>query len=453
MTHIPSPFKLPIVGNLLSFIPNPPDYLLQQAIQHGAVTHIKLLTVDAVVIADPELVQDVLVRQKADFVKSARSRRVLSGLLGNSLLISVGEYHTHQRKMIQPAFHSKRIHAYGEQMVNSTETMLDTWADGDVRDIHIDMMQLTMEIVSLTLFGNAVAEDALAVGRSIGILQENGSDVLTRFIQLPYWMRKNYYDRVMEAGETLERVVMNFIHSRREQGTPDTGDLLSMLLLSEDDNGERMTDQEVRDEAVTLFSAGHETTSNALTWTWYLLSQHPDVVAKLQHEVDTVLAGRRPTIEDLRNLPYAHQVIKEAMRLYPPAWMLMVRQTVRETQLGGYTIPKNWSVMVSPYVLHRHPDYWENPAQFNPDRFEADKQAQMHRYQYFPFGGGEHVCIGNSFAMMEAVLVLATIVSRYELEQVGDADVKGKAQITLAPRDGLTMRVKQRQTIPEFAPI
>lgn len=451
MAIIPQPRGLPVVGNLLAFVPNPPEYLLQQSIQHGKIVQFNFGGIKAIVVADPELVQDVLVRRKDDFTKSERSRKNLSGLLGNSLLISVGDYHAKQRKMIQPAFHTTRIQAYGEQMVDTTERLITQWGDGVIRDVHTDMMQLTMEIVAITLFGNAVEEDAIKVGESVAYLQESGSDVIKRFVQLPYWMRKDFYDREAEARDTLESLIMRFISERREQGTIDTGDLLSMLLLSEDAEGHRMSDQEIRDEATTLFSAGHETTSNALTWAWYLLAQHPEVEAKLQHELATVLAGRRPTIADLRNLPYTHQVLKESMRLYPPAWTLMMRETVRDTQLGGYEIPQGWIVFVPPYVLHRHPDYWDQPDIFNPDRFAPEHADKIHRYQYFPFGGGEHVCIGNSFAMMEAALILATIASRYSMSLAPNQEVTPKAKITLMPENGIKMRVQKRVTIPETA--
>lgn len=444
---VPRPSGLPIIGHLHGLVfRDQPEYLLQKAIQHGPVVHLDFGKIKTVVISDPELVQDVLVRRKNDFVKAERARNILENLLGNSLLLSVGDYHAKQRKMIQPAFHANRIHAYGEQMVHSTERLLSMWEAGSERDIHIDMTQLTMEIVAVTLFGSTVKEDAIKVGEAIATLQRNGTDILRRFVHLPHWMRRDFYNREAEANQALERLVKRFIDERRAQGMIDTGDLLSMLLLSEDDDGNRMSDREVRDEAITLFAAGHETTANALTWTWYLLSQHPDVEAKLHAELDTVLAGRRPTVNDLRSLPYTHQVIKEALRLYPPAWTLMVRQTVRDTRLGEYDIPAGWVVFVTPYIMHRHPDYWDEPTKFDPDRFAPNHADQIHRYQYFPFGGGEHVCIGNSFAMMEAALIVATIASRYRMTCVVDQPVQAKVMVTLMPRDGLQMRVEERPT-------
>jgi cytochrome P450 len=217
-----------------------------------------------------------------------------------------------------------------------------------------------------------------------------------------------------------------------------------MLLLSEDEEGQRMSEQQLRDEAVTLFSAGHETTSNALSWTFYLLSQNPQAEIRLYEELDRVLAGRRPSLADLKQLPYTEMLIKEALRLYPPAWALMTRQVVKDIQFGDYTIPKGSFAVVSPYTMHHSSRYWENPEAFMPERFSAENEAKMHKYQYFPFGGGSRVCIGNSFAMMEAQLVLATIANRYRLRMLAGHPVEAKSLITLLPSHGLKMQVEPR---------
>lgn len=448
--------RLPIVSRLqrlfelIQFGNAPNHFMLHAILKRGDAVRFSILGRDAVIIADADMVQEMLIRKKHIFVKSELTRRVMSGLLGQGLLVSVGDYHSHQRKMIQPAFHATRIHAYAETMVDTAEAMIANWRDGANRDLHADMMQVTMEVVAKTLFGAGdVLDDVIAVGEAMVILQDSANRSLRSFVNLPYWANSKYYDRVIEAGETVDRVVMRFINDRRASGATETGDLLSMLLLSEDENGQRMTDKEVRDEAITLFSAGHETTSNALTWTFYLLGEHPEIAQKLYQELDAVLGGRRPTLDDLRNLPYTHQILKEAIRLYPPAWTLTGRTALEDTSLGEFAIPKGATVFAAPYVFHHHPKYWDEPEAFKPERF-AD-ESTFHRYQYFPFGAGEHICIGNSYAMMEAAFVLATIASRYEVAPISNQPAAERALITLMPKHGIQMRVTQRT--PELVPV
>ena len=232
----------------------------------------------------------------------------------------------------------------------------------------------------------------------------------------------------------------------------DTGDLLSMLMLSVDEEGDFMDDRQLQDEVATLFAAGHETTSNALSWAWYLLAQHPRVEAKLHAELDTVLAGRQPSLADLPNLPYTLQVVKEAMRLYPPAWILNGRIALEDVQLNGYTVPKGSIIFISPYVMHHLADYFDEPETFKPERFTPQFEKSLPKYAYMPFGGGARVCIGNAFAMMEAQLVLATIAQRFSLELTNNKPVAYKAQITLTPADGIKMRVVERETAVASVP-
>ncbi len=443
------PRGLPIVGSMFQFANGRHQFLLDVAKNYGEISKFKIMNFNLHILSNPDHVQELFVKKKAHFIKADASRDNLRHLVGDGLLTSVGEYHTQQRKMVQPALHATRIHGYADTMVEIAENMLATWEVGSERDIHRDMMLITMEIVSRTLFGSDVLEDAIAVGEAMMVLQENSQRRFIPIFELPEWIETPQRKQVNEARATIDRVVMRFIKERRQEDDLDRGDLLSMLLLSEDENGNRMNDKEVRDEAVTLFSAGHETTSNALSWALYLLSQHPDIEAKLHEEVDTVLAGRRPTLTDLRELPYTNMIMKETLRLYPPAWTLMVRGIVEDVSLGDYNLPKGDAVFVSPYVMHRHPNLWDNPDSFNPERFSPENEKQHHKYQYIPFGGGEHICIGNSYAMMEAALVLATIAQKFHLRLMPDTEVNERALITLVPENGLPMRVLQREFVPE----
>lgn len=441
------PKALPLIGNAWAFARRPNRYLLNLIEQYGDIAHFKLGRLNTYVIAQPDAIQDILVRQKEKFVKAERSRKIMGQMLGESLLVSVGDYHARQRRLVQPAFHATRIHNYAETMVDYTEKHLDHWQTDSVRDIHKDMMILTMEIVSKTLFGADVAGEALRVGQAMAFLQQVANK---RFVNPLAGLLMKFTPmgkQAVEAGATIDSVVMRFITERREQGITDNGDLLSMLLLSADDSGERMTDDEVRNEAVTLFSAGHETTSNALTWTWYLLSQNPDIRQKLHAELDSVLASHRPTLADLKHLPYTQMVIKESMRLYPPAWTLTSRTALEDAEVGGYHLPQGAMVFIAPYAMHRNPRYWDDVNAFKPERFSPENEKQQHRYQYLPFGGGEHICIGNMFALMEAQLILATIASRYELDMASESPVEERSLVTLFPRDGLSMRVKQREVV------
>jgi cytochrome P450 len=242
-------------------------------------------------------------------------------------------------------------------------------------------------------------------------------------------------------------MIIEQIIAERRGTDEDKGDLLSMLMLAQDEDGSQMTDQQLRDEVVTLFAAGHETTSNVMTWLWYLLSQHPDVETKLHEELDQVLAGRAPTLADLQSLPYALMVIKETMRLYPPAWILNGRTAVEDIEIGGYLIPKGSRVFISPYAMHRLPQYFPDPEQFDPERWLPEREAALPKYAYIPFGGGPRVCIGNSFALMEAHLLLATIAQQYRLSLAPGQNIVPAALITMSPESGLRMRVEEREKI------
>lgn len=394
-------------------------------------------------IAHPDDIREVLVTQAGKFIKDAQYSDPTSGIaryLGNGLLTSNGEFWKRQRRLVAPAFHPKRIESHAATMVEYTDKMLTGWRDGARLDIAEEMTRLTLFIVARALFNADVSDDARRVAASMATIQK----VMGESWLLPSWIPDPRQWGANRARRDLDQVVYRMIAEWRAAGE-DRGDLLSMLLLAEDEDGKRMTDQQARDELVTLMLAGHETTANTLNWTWLLLAQHPEVEAKLHAELDAILGGRSPRMEDLANLKYTEMVIKESMRLYPAAWSIS-REAIDDVPLRQGTVPRGATAGVMIYFTHRDPRWWSNPERFEPERFGDEQVAATPRYAYLPFGGGPRVCIGNGFAMLEARLLLATIASRYRLEQVPGHTVKPAPLITLCPDGGLPMIVRSRST-------
>ncbi len=452
-----------IMGSANQFRNDEPDFLLESVKQHGDLVYFRLANMHTYLLGHPDLIREVLVTQSDKFEKAPLDKTILGKFLGNGLLTSDGEFHRRQRRLAQPAFHSKRIQNYAEVMVDYANQIMDGWQDEAVVDITQEMMHLTMLIVSKTLFdADAITgsgDTAETISSAMHDFQAVSNRDYQRGFSLPNWIPTADNRLRNKAAAQFNRVMDQIIAGRRQTAVngqvEDTGDLLSMLMLSVDEDGEFMDDRQLRDEVATLFAAGHETTSNALSWTWFLLAQHPEAEAKLHAELDSVLAGRQPTLADLPNLPYSLQIIKEAMRLYPPAWILNGRITLEDAQVGGYTIPKGSTVFVSPYVMHHLPQYFAEPEAFKPERFTPDFEKSLPKFAYMPFGGGARVCIGNAFAMMEAQLILATIAQNYRLALAQTEPVHYNAQITLIPENGIRMRVLARETAvtptPELA--
>lgn len=332
-------------------------------------------------------------------------------------------------------------------MTDAAELMLDRWRthaeQGRAVDVFSEMMRLTLEIVGRTLLSSDVSGDTDAVGQAVTILREHVNYRAMRLFTLPERFPTPRNLRFKRALRTVDTVVYGMIEERRRAGR-DTGDLLSMLLLTRDEEtGEGMSDKQLRDEVMTIFLAGHETTASVLAWTWYLLSAHPEVEGRLHDELSQVLDGRPPTFEDLPHLKYTRMVIEESIRLYPPAWSVG-RTAIADDEIGGYRIPANSQVTLSPYVTHRHRAFWENPERFDPERFTPERVAERPRYAYFPFGGGPRQCIGNEFAMMEAQLILAMVAKTYRLRQIPGHPVEPEPVITLRPRHGVLMDVHKK---------
>jgi cytochrome P450 len=349
--------------------------------------------------------------------------------------------------LVQPAFHYKRIANYADVMVDYTRQMLDTWSNGETLNIAQEMMKLTMRIVGKTLFDADVSDQADSIGAAITIGIESAGERITRIIQPPDWLPTPKNRKRRHAAQVVENTIMGFINERRASGE-DKGDLLSMLLMAVDEeDGGQMTNKQVRDEAITLFIAGHETTANALAWAVYLLAQHPEIEAKLANEIQAVLGDKPATIADLARLPYNEMVVKEAMRLYPPAWIIS-REAQDDIEIGGYPIQKGSILLMSMWVMHHHPKYWEDPEIFNPERFAPGWEDRVPKYAYFPFGGGPRICIGNQFAMMEAQLVLATIMQHYHMKLVPGQTITPDPMITLRPNQGIQMQLTEREPTP-----
>ena len=364
-------------------------------------------------------------------------------VLGEGLLTSEGELHKRQRRLAQPAFHRDRITRYGQVMVEKTLRARERWRDGEEIDVAHEMMRLTLAVVATTLFGADVDDEADEIGAAL-------TDLMLMFPLLvhplaPLVLRLPWFPpvrRLRRALDRLDRTIYAIVEERRRANV-DRGDLLSMLIMATDVEGDGggMSDLQLRDEVMTIFLAGHETTANALAWTWYQLARNREAERELHRELDTVLQGRAPTPADYARLPYTEMVLAESMRLYPPAWGIG-RMSVADVQIGPWSVPRGSLVLVSPWVGHRDPRFWPDPLRFDPYRFAPDAKASRPKTAYFPFGGGPRLCIGEGFAWMEGVLLLATLAQRWKLERGSDVDAR--ALITLRPRGAMRMRVKAR---------
>ncbi len=425
-----------------SFLADPLTRVTEWVAEYGDVIHYKSGDHHQYMVANPDMIREILVRQAHIFIKGPDYTNEKTGLarfMGKGLVTSNGEFWQRQRRLVAPAFHTQRISAYAETMVNYTLERIASWQDRTVLDVDEEMMQLTLMIVGHTLFDADASTTVNQVKRAVEVVQKASNTA----ILLPAWVPTPLRVRSKRAKAVLDEIVYRFINQRRASGE-DRGDLLSMLLLSQDEDGERMTDKQVRDEAVTLFLAGHETTANALNWTFWLLAQNPQVERRLHHELDSVLADKAPELEDLRRLPYTDMVIKESMRLMPPVWSIG-RMNKEATEVLGYPFPEWSGVQIVIYCVHRHPEIWDKPNDFVPERWAEDSINEIPKYAYLPFGGGPRICIGNGFATMEANLLLATIAQRFRLSLIDGVEIVPRPFITMFPRDGLPMRVEKRE--------
>lgn len=417
-------------------------FLVESARKYGDVVFFKVGNERIYLFNHPDLIRDVLVTNQKNFTKSRALVRAKQ-VLGEGLLTSEGDFHLRQRRLAQGAFHRDRITGYAHSMVEYAHRTRSRWAAGRSLDVHDEMMKLTLAIVARTLFSADVEGEATEIGEALTTTFAAFNIGVLPFSEILEKLPLPYVRRFHAARARLDATIYRIIDERRAKGG-DAGDLLSMLLLAQDTDadGGRMTDLQIRDEAMTIFLAGHETTANALTWTWYLLSQHPDVEARFHTELDS-LGDRLPTPEDFARLPYTRMILAESMRLYPPAWAIG-RRAISDFDAAGYRIPARSMVLMSQYIMHRDPRYFPEPERFDPDRWLPEAVSSRPKFAYFPFGGGTRICIGEHFAWMEGVLALATIGQKWRLVYVGNSAPGIDPKITLRPRGGMPMCTESR---------
>ena len=415
---------------------------------YGDIVRFRFLFWPAYALYHPDHLKYVLADNHRNYDKRLPMMETLRPLMGNGLLTNNGESWLHQRRLMQSSFHHTRLAGFGTIMTRATLAMLERWQSTGSQplDIPLEMMRLTQRVVGLALFNYDLSDEGDTVGRTFTMLLP----LLSTYTFVPFpplWVPTPRNRRILAGLETLNRVVYSLISERRKQASDsgmDTGDLLSMLLVARDEEtGEGMSDQQLRDEVMTFLLAGQETTALTLTWTWYLLSQYPEVEHRLHAELETVLGGQTPTVDDLGSLPYTRMVIQETLRLYPPNFGI-IRHTIADDEIGGYPVPTNSLIFLTPYYTHRHPTFWEDPERFDPERFTSERSVGRPRFAYVPFGGGPRQCIGNTFAMMEAQLALATVAQRFTLRLVPGHSVEPQVRLTLRPRHGLPMILHPR---------
>ncbi len=429
-------------GHFRSFRKNPTAFL-QNLSKLGDVTTFKIGGVQAFLVNHPDLIRDLLVTNHSKFIKGRALQRAKT-LLGEGLLTSEKEFHLRQRRMIQPAFHRARIAEYARAMIEFSDKISNEWKDGEVRDVDREMMRLTLNIVGKTLFNANVETDAAQVGAAMTTIVSMFNFMLLPFAEILEKLPLPQVKKLKSARKTLDELIYKIIDERRASGE-DTGDLLSMLLMAQDEEtGGAMTNRQIRDECLTLFLAGHETTANALTWTFYLLSQNPAAEAKFHRELDEVLGDKPLTPEDYPRLKYTEAILAESMRLFPPAWTVG-RLATEAHEFNNFQVPAKSLVLASQFVMHRDERFWENAEQFVPERWEtlSIKEAG-NKFVYFPFSKGVRNCVGEQFAWMEGVLLLANLGRKWKLSLMSEQKIAVQAMITLRPKFGMKMRIEKR---------
>ena len=449
---VPGPRALPLIGNLPDLASDPFRFFFKARRDYGDVFAYSLGSNRVIFACHPDDVKYVLQDNHKNYVKHAFYQRV-KPLVGEGLLTSEGEAWFKNRRLAQPIFHRKRVAEFGQMMTDETLTMLrkrwrDFAASGEPFDVHHEMMRLALTIVARALFSEDLSTKADDVGEALDFALEHINKRSLSPVEIPERIPTPGNVKFRGALATLDKVVYSLIRERRSSGEmpqDNRGDLLSMLLHAADaDTGDTMTDLELRDEAMTLFLAGHETSANALTWLFYLLGQHAAVADRLRREVDEVLAGRAAKAQDAARLSYTRQVIDETLRLYPPAWIIGRKSIAADTLPSGATVPPETDVSLSTFVIHRHPDFWDRPEAFDPERFSKERSAGRHRFAYLPFGAGPRICIGNNFALLEMTLAVATIVQHMNVELLSGQTVALQPSVTLRPKQGVWVRANLR---------
>jgi cytochrome P450 len=443
---VPRPRSLNPLKSALAFRSNPLQFSSELQKHYGNIVQFRLVIWPVVFISHPDYIKHVLQDNHLNYDKDVLMFRITRPLGGNGLITAVGGNDwLRQRRLVQPAFHHRRIAALGTLMTDATNMMLQQWdtyaRERQVFDVVDEMTNLTLQIVSKSLFNVDVSPKTNSFRQAF--LQTNA--FLIDYLSMPFpplFIHTPRNRRFWSAIKAMDTVTYEIVRNRRQQ-QEDVDDLLSMLLNAVDENGRGMDDKQLRDEIMTLLLAGHETSGSALAWTWYLLAQHPETQEHLHTELDRILAGRIPTVENLPQLHYTRMVLEEAMRLYPPVWQVM-RRAIQDDEIDGYYISANSSIIWNIYFAHRHPDFWEKPEQFYPDHFSAEHSAKRPRHAYMPFGTGPRACLGNTFAMTEMQLVLATIAQQYRVSLAPGHHVEPVPLLTLRPKDGVFVSVEHR---------
>ena len=450
MKFPPGPYGHFLAGNLEDLRSRVLAFFSELSEKYGDIATIRFSIRKVLFINHPDYIYHVLQENNRNYTKSLRYEQ-LKHLLGNGLLTSEGEYWLRQRRMIQPAFHKQKLQLLASDMVLCTRNMMEQWETrfiGKEFNFSAEMMSLTLQIVGKTLLDSDVKSDAKNVGEALTYLIRAVNFRTRTPVLLPIWVPTPHHIRIKKSIKTINSVLEKIFNSRRSNPR-DRYDLLSMLMETKyEDTGEHMGNQQLRDEVMTLFVAGHETTANALSWTMELLMRHPEVMQKCRGELATVLNGREPEASDLHSLPYLTMVIEESMRLYPPAWIIG-RKTIGPDRIGAFEIRPGQNILICPYVLHRDKRYWEEPEKFIPERFTAENIRKRPKNVYLPFGGGPRMCIGNNFAIMELQLVLAMLLQRYRMEPVPGKEAIPEALITLRPDGGVWMKIYPENTLTE----
>jgi cytochrome P450 len=441
----PGPKGWPLVGLTFEVRRDPLGTMRRAAREYGDIVCLPIALRDRILLNHPDYVEQLLVIEQGKFHKSELTKRVTEGLLGQGLLISEGEFWRRQRQLAQPAFHRARIRGYAATMLDSAQTHIREWRDGDERDVASEMTALTLDVAVRTLFGTTLPAEAEQVGQAMTFLMRYQLRRQRSPIRIPENWPTPRNRRAEREREFIDSVVYRIIADRKAQPNSDhRNDLLSMLMAAMDEHGSQMTPKQLRDETMTLFLAGHETTAQMLSWAWYLLGENPSAETRLHEELHSVLGGRPPDVSDFGRLPYLQAVMNEVLRMYPPAYILG-RTSIEPCQIGGYDFPVGSTMLCSPWVMHRDGRYFVDPDRFCPERWLDGLANRLPAGAYFPFGGGPRRCIGQGFALGEATIVIGTLAQRFRFRLVPGHRVEPEPLVTLRPRNGIRMTLEARR--------
>ncbi|MGA8872288.1 MAG: cytochrome P450 [Candidatus Acidiferrales bacterium] len=441
---LPGPKGLPIVGVAFDVRGDPLGVMRRYAREYGDIVCFHVMMQERILLNHPDFIEQVLVVQQSKFHKSELTRRITGRMLGQGLLISEGDFWRRQRRLAQPAFHRARVNDYAATMAEIAEDHISRWRDGEERNVSQDMMSLTLDIAVRTLFGTTLPGEAEQVGRAMTFLMRYSLRRQRFPVRVPETWPTPNNRRANQELAFMDSLVYRMISERQAaNGAAHYNDLLALLMDAMDEDGSHMTKQQLRDESMTLFIAGHETTSQMLSWTWYALSQNPAIEAKLHDELRGVLGGRVPEVADLQRLPYLQAVMNESLRLYPPAYIL-ARMAIEPCQIGGYDIPLGSTILLAPWVTHRDARFFDDPDTYRPERWLDGLMQKLPAGAYFPFGDGPRRCIGQGFALMEAAIVIGALAQKFRLRLVPGHEVVPEPLVTLRPRNGIRMTLHAR---------